>query len=184
MNELVTKIGSDSTLMFMGAIALVILLFIVLVVVVSSMRVKSYKDRFLNLQIDNKEKEKLISELQKELQVFKIKDAQNEQELQQFAHTKENLLHTETTLAGFQKEHNELEKLQSQTHAKFENVQNMYENVLKEHKHLQERYEQLTEDNSKLRINSARLLVKLETEARFKSEMSRRSSDGEEKKTS
>ena len=67
MDELVTKIGSDSTLMFVGAMALVVLLFIVLVVVVSSMRVKTYKDRFINIQIDNQEKEKLIAELQKRI---------------------------------------------------------------------------------------------------------------------
>ncbi len=182
MDELVTKIGSDSTLMFISAITVVILLFIVLVVVISSMRVKSYKDRFVNLQIDNQEKEKLISELQKELQVFKIKNAQNEQELQQFSQTKEKLLDIEAALTGFQKEHSELEKLQSQTQAKFENIENMYENLLTEHKNLQERFEQLTEENSKLRINNARLLMKVETEARFKSEMNRRFSDIEGQK--
>jgi DNA recombination protein RmuC len=181
MDELVTKIGSDSILMFVMAIAFVVLLFIVLVVVVSSMRVKSYKDRSINLQIDNQEKEKLISTLQKELQTFKIKNAQNEQELQQFEETKKKLSSIDMSLLTFQKEHSELEKLQSQTYAKFENIQNIYENLLKEHKILQERFEQLTEDNSKQRINNARLLMKLETEARFKSEMNRRYSDSEEK---
>lgn len=180
MNELVTKVSSDSTLMFVMAIALVVLLFVVLVVVVSSMRVKSYKDKFINLQIDHHEKKKQIATLQKELQQVNIKNAQNEQELQQFAQTKEKLGHIESVLGTLQKEHGELEKLQSQTHAQFENVQHMYDTIVQEHKLLQERFEQLTEDNSKLRINNARLLMKLETEARFKSEMNRRSSDFEE----
>ena len=73
MDELVSKIGSDSTFMFLAAMAVVILLVIVLVVVVSSMRIKTYKDRFVNTQIDNQEKEKLIFSLQEELQVLKIK---------------------------------------------------------------------------------------------------------------
>ncbi|SFV61829.1 DNA recombination protein RmuC [hydrothermal vent metagenome] len=177
MDELIAKIGNDSTLMFTGAISLVVLLFIVLVVVVSSMRVKTYKERFLNVQIDNQEKEKLIAELQKELQVLKIKNAQNEQELQQFAQTKEKLGLTEEALQISQKEANAFEKLQSQTKAKFEHTENMYEKLQSEHKALQERLESLNEENSKLRVNNARLLMKLETEARFASQLNHRSSD-------
>lgn len=166
MDELVTKIGSDSTLMFVGAMALVVLLFIVLVVVVSSMRVKTYKDRFINIQIDNQEKEKLIAELQKELQVLKVKNARNEQELQQFAQIKEKLSVTEEGLKVSQKEAHELEKLQSQTKAKLENKESMYETLQSEHTTLGERLEGLNEENSKLRVNNARLLMKLETEVR------------------
>ncbi|WP_295420809.1 hypothetical protein [Sulfurovum sp.] len=164
MDELVTKIGSDSTFMFIGAMVLVILLFIVLVVVVSSMRVKTYKDRFINVQIDNLEKEKLIAQLQKELQALKIKNAQNEQELHQFAQVREKLSLTEEALRVSQKEANELEKLQSQTKAKLENMENMYENLQSEHTRLQERFDNLNEENSKLRVNNARLLMKLEKE--------------------
>ncbi len=184
MDELIAKIGNDSTLMFTGAISLVVLLFIVLVVVVSSMRVKTYKERFLNVQIDNQEKEKLIAELQKELQVLKIKNAQNEQELQQFAQTKEKLGLTEEALQVSQKEANAFEKLQSQTKEKFEHTENMYEKLQSEHKSLQERLESLNEENSKLRVNNARLLMKLETEARFASQLNNRSSEQNGKENS
>ncbi len=184
MDELIAKIGNDSTLMFTGAISLVVLLFIVLVVVVSSMRVKTYKERFLNVQIDNQEKEKLIAELQKELQVLKIKNAQNEQELQQFAQTREKLGLTEEALQVSQKEANAFEKLQSQTKAKFEHTENMYEKLQSEHKSLQERLESLNEENSKLRVNNARLLMKLETEARFASQLNNRSSEQNGKENS
>ncbi len=184
MDELIAKIGNDSTLMFTGAISLVVLLFIVLVVVVSSMRVKTYKERFLNVQIDNQEKEKLIAELQKELQVLKIKNAQNEQELQQFAQTKEKLGLTEEALQVSQKEANAFEKLQSQTKSKFEHTENMYEKLQSEHKSLQERLESLNEENSKLRVNNARLLMKLETEARFASQLNNRFSEQNGKENS
>ena len=167
MNDLLCKIGSDSNYMLIAAMALVVLLFIVLMVVVTSMRVKSYKDRFINTQIDNQEKEAQIIELQKELQTLKIKEAQNEQELQLFSDTKEKLAETEARLNTLQKSTNELEKLQGQTQSGFEHIQEKYDNLLEEYKVLQGRLESLQEDNSKLHINNARLLIKLETEARL-----------------
>ena len=167
MDELVSKIGSDPTFMFLSAMAVVILLVIVLVVVVSSMRIKTYKDRFINTQIDNQEKEKLISTLQGDLQVAKIKNAQNEQELRQFSQIKEKLEATEKSLNTVQLSSNELEKLQSQTKAKWENVESMYSALLEEHKTFQERFTVVQEENSKLRINNARLLMKVETEERL-----------------
>ena len=167
MNDLLCKIGSDSNYMLAAAMALVLLLFIVLMVVITSMRVKTYKDRFINTQIDNHEKEAQIMELQSELQALKIKEAQNEQELQLFSETKEKLAHTEEGLSALQKSFNELEKLQGQTQSKFEHIEDKHDNLLEEHKLLQERLESLQEDNSKLHINNARLLMKLETEARL-----------------
>jgi len=153
--------------MLTAAMALVVLLFIVLMVVITSMRVKAYKDRFINTQIDNHEKEAQIIELQSELQDLKIKEAQNAQELQLFAETKEKLKQTEEALAALQKSTNALEKLQGQTQSRFEHIQEKYDNLLEEHKLLQERFESLQEDNSKLHINNARLLMKLESEARI-----------------
>ena len=167
MNDLLCKIGSDSNYMLAAAMALVLLLFIVLMVVITSMRVKTYKDRFINTQIDNHEKENQIMELQSELQALKIKEAQNEQELQLFSETKEKLAHTEEGLSTLQKSSNELEKLQGHTQSKFEHIEDKHDNLLEEHKLLQDRLESLQEDNSKLHINNARLLMKLETEARL-----------------
>jgi len=167
MDDLLKQIGGDSTLMFTAAIALVVLLFIVLLIVITSMRVKSYKDRFINIQIDNQEKEKQIADLQNELQSLKIKNAQNEQELQQFAQTREKLQLTEEGLSKLQHSSNELEKLQGQTQSKLEHMEEKYHDLLQEHTQLQERFEAVQEENSKLHINNARLLMKLETEARF-----------------
>ena len=167
MNDLLCKIGSDSNYMLAAAMALVLLLFIVLMVVITSMRVKTYKDRFINTQIDNHEKENQIMELQSELQALKIKEAQNEQELQLFSETKEKLAHTEEGLSTLQKSSNELEKLQGHTQSKFEHIEDKHDNLLEEHKLLQDRLESIQEDNSKLHINNARLLIKLETEVRL-----------------
>jgi predicted nucleic acid-binding Zn-ribbon protein len=176
MNDLICKIGNDSSYMMIAGISLVVLLFIVLMVVVTSMRVKTYKDRFINTQIDNQEKEAQISDLQSELQSLKITKAQNEQELQHFEQAKEKLSTTEENLASMQKSSNELEKLQGQTKSKLDHTQEMHENLLEEHKALKERHGSIQEENSKLHINNARLLMKLETEVRFASQLNNRTS--------
>jgi TolA-binding protein len=169
MNELIEKFGSDSTLMFIGAMALVVLLFIVLVVVVSSMRVKSYKERFVNVQIDNQEKSEEIAILQRELQGLKSQNEKQREELRQFAETKERLQSTRKELESLRATHQKLETLQSQTRAKLEDTEAMLAALRQEHKALQERFDLLAEENGKLRVNNGRLLMKLESEARQRS---------------
>jgi len=176
MQDLLSEIQNDPTLMFISLLALVVLLIIALVVVVSSMRVKIYKERFINVAEDNNEKAERILSLEKELQEVKIKNASNEQELQQFSETKDVLNSTKESLSSTEKELTELEKEQNQLSTKLENLQVMYDNLLDEHKTLQERTEHLQEDNSKLRINNARLLMKVETGEMFASQLKQRSS--------
>ncbi|MFC2057561.1 DNA recombination protein RmuC [Campylobacterota bacterium] len=166
MQELLLKIQNDSTLMLMAGLALVVLLVIVLVVIVSAMKIKIYKDRFWNTQIDNNEKTEYISALEHELQAYKIKNASNEQELQQFEETKEMLNSTNETLLTLQDKHNELEKELSQTKAKLESAEEIHAALLEEHKTLKERQDSILEDNSRYRTNNARLLMKLESEER------------------
>ena len=176
MQDILSEIQNDPTLMFISVIALVVLLIIALVVVVSSMRVKTYKDRFINVREDNNDKAERISSLEKELQEYKIKNASNTQELEQFSETKNVLNTTKESLTAIQKEFNDLEKEQSQLITKLENLQAMHDNLLNEHKTLQERTEKLYEENSKLHINNARLLIKLETGEMFAAQLNQRSS--------
>jgi len=166
MNELIAKIQGDPTLMLMAIIAVVVLLVIVLTVVVSAMRVKTHKDRFWNVQIDNKEKAEYIVEIERELQEYKIKNAKNQQELAQFSETKTTLKTTEENFSILQKSTNELEKELSQTKAKLESSEGIYENLMQEHVTLKERLDAVMEENAKYRINNARLLMKLESEGR------------------
>ena len=166
MQEILFKLQNDSTLMLIVGLALVVLLVIVLVVIVSAMKVKIYKDRFWNTQVDNKEKTEYISALEHELQAYKIKNASNEQELQQFEETKETLKSTNEVLQTLQGRYNELEKELSQIKAKLESAEEIYAALLEEHSSLKERYDTILEDNSKYRTNNARLLMKLESEER------------------
>ena len=167
MNELIAKIQSDSTLTLMAIIAVVVFLVIVLTIIVSAMRVKTYKDRFWNVEIDNKEKTAYISKIEKELQTYKIKNASNEQLLEQFSETKEVLKATNEEHKGLQKKYNEREKELSQTKATLESVEGIYANLLEEYKILKERLDELQENNGKYRTSNARLLMKLESEERY-----------------
>ncbi len=169
MEELIAKIQNDSTLMLMAGMAVVVLLVIVLITLVSAMRVKTYKNRWWNTQVDNNEKAEYISALESELQSYKIKNASNEQELSQFAETKETLRSTSESFLELQGKFNELEKELSQVKAKLESAEAIYEALLVEHKELKERHEEILETNSRYRTNNARLLMKLESEERHTS---------------
>ena len=169
MNELIEKIQNDPTLMLMAVMAVVVLLVIVLVTLISAMRVKTYKNRWWNTQVDNNEKAEYIFSLESELQSYKIKNASNEQELSQFAETKEILKSVNESFLELQGRFNELEKELSQTKAKLESAEAIYEVLLVEHKELKDRHEEILEGNSKYRTNNARLLMKLESEERHAS---------------
>lgn len=169
MNELISKIQGDPTLMLMAIIAVVVLLVIVLTVVVSAMRVKTYKDRFWNVTIDNKEKAEYITAIERELQAYKIKDAKNQQELVQFSETKATLRSTQENLEAVKKKFNELEKELSQIKVRLESAETIHTTLLEEYKTLKENYDALLETNSKYRTNNARLLMKLESEERHNS---------------
>ena len=166
MNELIAKIQSDPSMMLMAIIAVVVLLVIVLTVIVSAMRVKTHRDRWWNVTVDNKEKAAYISTLERELQACKIKDASNTQELSQFAETKERLKSAHEEFYALQKKFNEREKEISQLKARLESIEEMYERLSDDYKELQSRNEALLEDNSRYRTNNARLLMKLESEER------------------
>lgn len=166
MQELVLKIQNDSTLMLMVGLALVVLLVILLVIIVSAMKVKIYKDKFWNTKIDNKEKTEYITALEHELQAYKLKNASNEQELQQFAETKDTLKSTNEMLSTLQSNYSELEKELSQTKAKLESAESIHATLLEEHKAIKERYDSVQEENSRYKTNNARLLMKLESEER------------------
>ena len=176
MQDILLEIQNDSTLMLSFGIAIVVLLVIVLVIVVASMRVKTYKDRFVSVRTNNDEKAEHIVSLEKELQEYKIKNASNEQELHHFYEAKEVLKKTRESLSITRKEFTDLEKEQSSLTTKFENIQSMHDNLLEEHKSLQKHTNQIQEEHSKLRINNARLLTKLETEAMFASRLNQRNS--------
>jgi chromosome segregation ATPase len=166
MQELIAKISSDPVLMLSSAVAVVVLIFVVLVVVVASMRIKVYKDRFINIRMDDREKEERIAQLEKELDVLQHCNSRNEEALNAFDETKEHLNRTQTQLSQTEERLSQTEQLLSKTKKALEEMTDAYEVLKQEHHALQERFESTSEENNKLRVNNARLLMKLESEER------------------
>ncbi len=157
------QIENDSTLMLTAGVALAVLLIILLVIVVSAMKVKTYKDRYWNTKVDNEEKTAYISALEQELQAYKVKNSNNEQELEAFAATKETLAATNETLSTLQEQHSALEKELGQVKADLTKAQQAHTVLLEEHERLKEQQVVVLEDNNRYRTNNARLLMKLES---------------------
>ncbi len=167
IEALIQKIEDDSMLMLLAIIAVVVLLIILLISLVSAMRVKIYKDRWWNVQVDNEEKSKYITKIETELQNYKIKDASNTQELSHLAQTRDNLQNSMDKFTILQKKHHELSKALAQVEIQFENAENMNNHLIEEHKTLLERVDTTIKENLRYRTNNARLLSKLETEERY-----------------
>lgn len=155
--------------MLIGGIALAVLLVIVLVVVIFSIRTKHFRDKFWESSQLHEEKDAKIVMLEAELGHYKIKNASNEKALEQFEQTKNTLQEKETLLHRVQEHNLELEKGLSQTRANFENLQRNHNVLNEEHKELEVRAQGMVEENVKISTNNARLLMKMETEARHAS---------------
>ena len=167
IEALIQKVEDDSLLMLLVIIAVVVLLIILLVSLVSAMRVKIYKDRCWNLQVDNEEKSQYIRKIEVELQNCKIKDASNTQELSHLSHTRENLQKNIDKFTILEKNYHELSKELAQVKVQFENAENMNHQLTQDCQALLERVDTTIEENLRYRTNNARLLTKLETEERY-----------------
>jgi DNA recombination protein RmuC len=166
MSELLTQMQNDTTIMTIVSIAIAVLLIIVLVVVIFTSKAKTLADKLYDLKQMDDEKAVRVSELEQELQAYQIKNAAQEQELQQFSDTKTALIEVQEAKSALEKQHNELEKQVSQIQAKLESSEKNYQSLLEEHKELQLKKEKLREENSKFHTSNARLLTKLESETR------------------
>ncbi len=169
MTELFANLNSNPTLMFIGAIALVVGLFIVLVVVISSMRVRTYREKFIDVQEDNHEKSLLITNLEKQLEELQIKNRQNTYNMKQYIEIKERFHATEATLMDAIKVNDALKDLQAQTKSELESTQSMHQQLFQEYEALEEHLKVLTDEKNKLLVNNARLLMKLEGQVRLSS---------------
>ena len=178
MNELIEKINSDPLLMLSAAVGVVVVLFVVLVVIISAMRIKTYKDRFLNLQVDNAEKKKHIDTLEYELKRYQMDNAQQAQLLAQFDDTKARLAETTETLSAVQQELQETLNQLARTTAQLESLQGMHDALKSEYEAMKARMEEVHDENNKLRVNNARLLMKLETGERLSAHMEQRRRTG------
>ena len=166
MQALIAEIQNNPTLMFIVGIAAAVFLIIVLVVVIFSTRAKSLADKVYDLKQMDQEKSAKIADLERELQMHRVKNAAQTQELQHFAETKERLNAQIEANNVLERKHNELGQLMSETKARLQSSEENYAKILNEYKELHIRAEKLREENGRFHTNNTRLLTKLETETR------------------
>ena len=174
MKELIQKISSDPLLMLSSAIGVVVVLFVVLVVIIAYMRIKVYKERYLNTNLDSREREQRIETLEAEVHRLNRETMEQAQQLEAFSETKITLMQTRETLETTQKTLAE----EKQEHAKvimaLDTLKEKYRVLQEEHEKTKKGYHELAEENNKLRVNNARLLMKIDREDQMASALQER----------
>jgi len=166
INEILKYIEKDSMLTLLTMISIVVVLVILLVLVVSSMRIKIYKDRWWNVKVDNQEKATYITKIERELQALEVQNASKTQELLYFVETKETLRKSTIAFSKLEKEFYQGNQELTQVQAQLDHERKMKEKLEEEHKVLLARFDSTVEENMKHRTNNARLLSKIEAEAK------------------
>lgn len=166
IEELLSKIQNDSVLMLMAIMAGVVLLVIVLVIIISAMRVKVHKEKYWNINIDNKEKTLHIADLEAEFQAHKIEHARNIQILTQFEETKIMLQAKTKSLSLLEEKQYSIEKKLNKSISELKKSYYDYNVLLDTHEALRIRYDKLLESNTRYRTDNARILLKLNHEGK------------------
>jgi len=162
MEAFITTIQNDSTLMLIVGVGVVIFLVIFLVLLISAMRIKLYKDRYRRIYTQNIDIIEERNTLEKELTVYKITDVKNKKELQ---HDKDTIYQLKIDIEGYldlQQTHTKMVKYLKETEKKVEASSEKYKILELTQKDLQMRHDILMGENSKYRTNNTRLLSKLE----------------------
>ena len=166
MNELIAQIQNDSTLMLIVGISIAMFLVIFLILVISAMRIKGYKETYRSIKAKNIEIEEALSRLEKELKVYKITDQKNKKELQDASNTIARLEQDTKEYPALQisaaKTDNILIQTQEELKASYVNYKILQEKI----EDLQARHNTLQDEQVKCRTNNARLLAKLESAKR------------------
>jgi len=163
MNELIAQIQNDSTLMLIVGVSIAMFLVIFLVVVISAMRIKIYKDSYRSIKAKNIDIEEELSRLEKELKVYKITDAKNKKELMEARKIIQRLENDLNDYPALQKSANHTNITLKNTQSELEVSYSKYELLEAQLADLKQLHSTLTEEQVKCRTNNARLLVKLES---------------------
>lgn len=166
INEILKYIEKDSMLTLLSMISIVVVLVILLILVVSSMRIKIYKDRWWNVKVDNQEKSEYISKIERDLLNLEVQNSTKTQELLYFEETREKLKQKNIAFSKLEKDFYQISTEAIQTKAQLENEVTMKAKIQEEHKKLLARFDSTVEENMKHRSNNTRLLSKIEADSK------------------
>lgn len=162
MQEIIDKIQNDSTMMLIVGVGAAVFLVIFLVLIVSAMRIKVYKDNYRRIHAENKAISEIRSRLEQELKVYKITDQKNKKELAQERAEIVRLKADTQGYAALQKSSKKIEKELYQTQEELEASYAKYQALQERQETLQAQHDKLVVDNTKNRANNTRLLRKIE----------------------
>ena len=166
MEALLNSLTDESQRLFFIGILVVIILAIALVIVIFVSRVKFLKDRlFVAKEIDLSKNEK-IEELQKTLKEIKIKDDALTQDLRDFNDTKVSLKSKKELILKMQERMNLLEEKERLHLETVEGHIKDFQTLTFKYKGLKKRNEFLVEENSRLRTDNTKMLLKVREQER------------------
>ena len=163
INDLIAQIENDSTLMLIVGISIAIFLVIFLVVVISAMRIKVYKDTYRSIKVKNIDIEEELSRLEKELKVYKITDIKNKKELIEARQIIQRLEHNLKDYPALQISANQTNITLENTQLELEVSYEKYKLLEVQLRDLKQSHNALNEEQIKCRTNNARLLMKIES---------------------
>jgi predicted MPP superfamily phosphohydrolase len=166
IKEIVAQIQNDSTLMLIVGVSTAVFLVIFLVIVISAMRIKVYKDSYRRIKTENSELAEELSSIEKELKVYKITDNKNKKEIAEDAKTIKRLEKDTKEYPALQISAAKVDSVLFQTKEELDVSYVKYASLQLELANLQSRHKKLTDENTKCRSNNSRLLMKLENAKR------------------
>lgn len=162
IEELIETIREDSTLMLIVGVGASLFLVVFLVLLVSAMRIKFYKNKYRRIDAENISISEIRTRLEQELKAYKITDKKNKNELAFFQSRIDALEIESREYASLKKSTYETEKILHQTQEKLDVSYAKNEALKEELTLLQEKHDKIMGENTKNRANNARLLRKLE----------------------
>lgn len=158
----IENISSDTTTLFLVGLITAVALIIALVIFVSTIKIKSYKDKYITVNNLNIENEEEIEHLDNELQALKIESASDKQELSQFSETKELLKIANEKLSNLHNNFNEQSNELSSTKSNLHSTKETLDSLRVDFKELKDINAKLNDDTLRLQSTNSSLLTKVE----------------------
>lgn len=161
MQEVISRIQDADILLFIGAIAVVVFLIVVLVIIISFLRIKVYKDSYKNFLLEKTVNLKNIARLEQELEIAELQIARDLVSLKSFSDTRAKLKAVSEANARLELSYTESKNTLTETSSALEVYENKYTILSNASTKLKEEVTKLSEENVKCRANNSRLLMKL-----------------------
>ena len=158
----IENISSDTTTLFLTGIIAAVALIVALVILVSTMKVKSYKDKYVDVNDIKNEQASYIEDIEHKLHSLEVENASDKQELSQFAETKETLTRVNEKLSLLHNKFNEQSNELSSTKSNLSSTKESLEELRGEYLALKELNGKLNDDTRRLQSNNSSLLMKVE----------------------